>query len=267
MEYHEDVLAEPPSTPAVPAATPASAALRSLADLSPWWTLAAGAPILIAQMAVFRWDRALHDRLFYSESSIIEIVTTLAPLAAALVCGWAALQGAPPIVRNLRWVFALLALGSLYFGGEEASWGQHYFHFETPDGWAQANYQRETNLHNLDQFRILDNVPRNLLAAGIIVGSVIWPLWSWARRIRPTIQDKLYWLMPGPACWPLGWLSMAPQLQKRLGLGWIHDPGETEEMYFALFLLVYALSIAYRLLQIRRGFPPGRLEPSADANG
>ncbi len=40
------------------------------------------------------------------------------------------------------------ALGSLYIAGEEMSWGQHFFHWNTPEYWAEVNRQQETNLHN-----------------------------------------------------------------------------------------------------------------------
>ena len=33
---------------------------------------------------------------------------------------------------------------------EEITWGQSFFHFETPEKWKAMNYQGETTLHNLN---------------------------------------------------------------------------------------------------------------------
>src|SRR3546814_4167282 len=52
--------------------------------------------------------------------------------------------------------------------GEEASWGQHYAGWLTPDNWQALNDQGETNLHNTSSW--LDQKPRTLLEIGVIVG-------------------------------------------------------------------------------------------------
>ena len=44
--------------------------------------------------------------------------------------------------------FALFAAACFLFAGEELSWGQHFFGWETPASWAAHNLQEETNLHN-----------------------------------------------------------------------------------------------------------------------
>jgi hypothetical protein len=56
-----------------------------------------------------------------------------------------------PFVRKRPFVFAVTiisALSCLYIAGEETSWGQHFFHWNTPEYWAMVNRQEETNLHN-----------------------------------------------------------------------------------------------------------------------
>jgi hypothetical protein len=57
-----------------------------------------------------------------------------------------------PFVRKRPFVFAVTiisALSCLYIAGEEMSWGQHFFHWKTPEYWAMVNRQEETNLHNI----------------------------------------------------------------------------------------------------------------------
>jgi hypothetical protein len=47
-----------------------------------------------------------------------------------------------PFVRARPFVFAvtfLAALSSLHVAGEEMSWGQHFFHWNTPDYWVGVN--------------------------------------------------------------------------------------------------------------------------------
>lgn len=56
--------------------------------------------------------------------------------------------------RNIY--FALLCI--LFFAafGEEISWGQRIFGWNTPDSWSGMNAQKETNLHNLWLFSAVD---------------------------------------------------------------------------------------------------------------
>jgi len=57
--------------------------------------------------------------------------------------------------RSKRIFFFLLGLLFIFLVGEEISWGQRIFGFETPEGMAERNMQGETNLHNLDIFHLL----------------------------------------------------------------------------------------------------------------
>ncbi len=58
---------------------------------------------------------------------------------------------APRKRRRNVW-FLLLALLFFFGGGEEISWGQRIFGWDTPPAFEQANLQRETNIHNLKVF-------------------------------------------------------------------------------------------------------------------
>lgn len=46
-------------------------------------------------------------------------------------------------------MYVLLALGLVFLIGEEISWGQRIFGWETAADWAAINKQAETNLHNV----------------------------------------------------------------------------------------------------------------------
>ena len=43
----------------------------------------------------------------------------------------------------------LKILALTYFLGEEISWGQHFFNWQTPTLFSDYNNQNETNLHNI----------------------------------------------------------------------------------------------------------------------
>ena len=62
---------------------------------------------------------------------------------------------ATPRVRRYVW-FLLLALLFFFGAGEEISWGQRVFGWDTPQAFEQANIQRETNIHNLKIFNRSD---------------------------------------------------------------------------------------------------------------
>ncbi len=65
----------------------------------------------------------------------------------------------------------LYFIGLLYYLFEEISWGQHFFHWETPNLLIQINNQNETNLHNISN--LLNEFPRSLLTLWCIFPFVI----------------------------------------------------------------------------------------------
>ena len=56
-------------------------------------------------------------------------------------------------------IIKILAL--IYYLGEEISWGQHFFKWNTPELFNEINNQKETNLHNISN--LLDQLPRSLV--------------------------------------------------------------------------------------------------------
>ena len=73
---------------------------------------------------------------------------------------------------NLINFFILIkTLALIYYLGEEISWGQHFFKWETPSLLEEINNQKETNIHNISN--LFDQLPRTLVffwcAFGIIL--------------------------------------------------------------------------------------------------
>ena len=86
-----------------------------------------------------------------------------------------------------------------FFGaGEEISWGQRIFGIETPEAFAEHNRQGETNLHNLEIYRVNLNklIFSNLLGVFLVFYVLVLP--ALATR-KPTVEKlTTQWAVPLP---------------------------------------------------------------------
>ena len=80
-----------------------------------------------------------------TEDGFFEWLTAIFSLAASIIFIL--------VFRRTKNIF-LLGLGFIFFmgAGEEISWGQRVFNFDTPESIKKVNVQREFNLHNLELF-------------------------------------------------------------------------------------------------------------------
>lgn len=94
-------------------------------------------------------DEAKFNEGFANEDGIVENLTTLALLAIAVLCGIRLIRGWK--VRPFTWMAGTTLFALLFFfaAGEEISWGQRIFGWETGEYFMERNAQNETNLHNL----------------------------------------------------------------------------------------------------------------------
>jgi hypothetical protein len=164
------------------------------------------------------------------------------------------------VLRHYRrelplWFVGWLAgwvLACIYFAGEEASWGQHYFHWGTPDALRGLNDQNETNLHNTSTW--FDQKPRTLVELWMIFAGFIMPilhrfrpraLWAghpWARWFWPSgfaIPVVLAFLFAFVVSIAAKKTSSAELM--RLG------SNELREFYVAFFLSGYLMSLWLRI--------------------
>jgi len=148
----------------------------------------------------------------------------------------------------------IFGLGSVYFLGEEISWGQHLFGWATPEGWMAINDQGETNLHNTSGW--LDQIPRAILTVGIVVGGFLFPpIRKWMGPNQGRFGESFFiHFMPGRNCFTaaacvLGIIVLGT-LHKVTGLAWLDvSVGEIKESLIAMFLLVYIVDFSQRLLR------------------
>lgn len=208
-------------------------------------------------------------RVMSGELGLIESAQA-AVLSAALICAVAAVrEPAAAESPGLRFWLALLAVGLFYVLGEEISWGQHYFGWETPGWFARNNDQGETNLHNTSSW--LDQKPRALLVAAVVAGGLVNPLIKALRGGRGLL-DRPWWLAPPLACAPpafFAWVGALPKRLNNMGLGDLpfhYRASEVEELFFYVFGLIY---VAALLLRLRAGARrPARLSAAtATAEG
>lgn len=117
------------------------------------------APVLL--LAVLSAVHARHglqlDWVFGSETADIGPVEYGTALFFGVSAALLTLAG----LRVLGWngaVYLGAAILCFFVAGEEISWGQWIFHWQTPEALAAVNLQHETNLHNLVNPRVYDLV-------------------------------------------------------------------------------------------------------------
>ena len=161
------------------------------------------------------------------------------------------------------WVWIILGtLGCVYFGGEEASWGQHLIGWESSEAWQQFNDQQETNLHNSDKYGpLLDQLPRNLLSLGMLIGGVIAPLVRRAKQISLSPGGINFWIWPTMICLPAAVLGVTVSWPESMYIAitgadrlepFDITSGELKECHIAFFLMIYLASFNLRLRQLKQ---------------
>jgi len=217
-----------------------------------WWWL--GFPILVAVFTVgsYALSPDWYMRFVIPEGyGILEVSHFLIPLFGFLIAGGLLFL---PFVRARHFVFTVALIGALtclYIAGEEMSWGQHVFRWNTPEYWAMVNRQEETNLHNTHD--IFEKTPRLILELGIFAGGLLVPL---AAVFYPSIRaNRASLFLPAAALVPTALGAMAFIVVDRLHQdGYIgkllQRPSETIETYLYFFILAYLIVYARRIKEL-----------------
>jgi hypothetical protein len=151
---------------------------------------------------------------------------------------------------RLGWWILMWTLASFYFAGEEISWGQHLFHWETPEVFRELNKQQEMNLHNTSSW--FNQKPRALVELWIIFSGLAMPAWRWLRGAKLDPARIGYWLWPTVVAVPAAALFMLFRAHKWVAestgreLAYWLSESEVREYYVAVFLSIYLMSIWQR---------------------
>ncbi len=226
---------------------PAGPAARE--GFSAWWWLVLPTLAAVALAAAALTLPGIYATWIESERGLLELSHVVIPFAglvlALRILFMVELRGR----LHLRLWVGLAAVGCLYIAGEEASWGQHFLEWSTPESWQEINDQQETNLHNVSSW--LDQKPRALLEIGVVVGGILIPLLAlWRPAIR---QGALGIILPPLLCLPVALLAEITRATERVGeaLGGTSivfpRASEVQELYFYLFILFYLIVLRQRL--------------------
>lgn len=134
-------------------------------------------------------------------------------------------------------------LACIYFAGEEASWGQWLFQWQSPEWFIENNEQQETNLHNLSSW--LNQKPRALVELWIAIAGLIVPLYYQIRKKQLVTSNWRYWFYPSQLCLTAGLCFLLVRSGKWIDIDFVQDftaSGELREYYVAVFLSIYLLS-------------------------
>jgi hypothetical protein len=218
----------------------------------PTWFWLLPAPLFIGLQLITRYFFPEFEQSYMTdEHGVIENLTVVILIPAIALSAYIVLNRRL-LPASWMWIwYGMLGLACLYFAGEEASWGQHYFGWATPDEFKKLNDQGETNLHNMSSW--LDQKPRLLVEISAIVGGVILPL---VRRFRGKEFAKGSWqsfFWPTWVCLPVALVIALIKLPDRIFGG--HDipfpfnirVSETQELYVALGFAIYLASVAVRM--------------------
>ena len=204
-------------------------------------------------------------KYFQSEQGIIENGTFLILLFAVIIT----ISVLKEINIKLRkgklfFLFVFFLLGLIYFMGEEISWGQQWFKWDTGNFFNKYNDQSETNFHNINSW--FDQKPRILLTIFVIFGGILSPFFI--KKINKGNDKNKFLIFPTICCFPTSiiclFFYLLDNLYKIFCSG---TPGiditckyipqlfyfrtsEIIEIYISLFLLIYISSIYSRLKKI-----------------
>lgn len=221
-------------------------------ELPQWLWLWFPVIILISTLCVYLYEPALARFIVGDEAGFFEPATAIV-LLPAIYFGCLCFYHRNRIkFLPIRIWIGLVTLACIYIAGEEISWGQHLFNWQSPEVFREVNDQNETNIHNISSW--FDQKPRLLLELWILVGGVCVPVYLWIKKRSLQDNNWPYWFWPTGICLPVALIAILVKMPERIdnylnveGLMFVRY-SELQEFYFALFLFLYVYSFKKRLI-------------------
>jgi hypothetical protein len=199
---------------------------------------------------LFRW--------VIDEDSLLETLQFVLILATTLLSAWISGRLIRTQRLGLGTLYVLLTLATFFIAGEEISWGQRIFGWQTPEGLKEINAQQEISVHNIYGFH------QRFIYAVMLGGmyGAVAPLVRSAFSARQPRSNLSYLLIP-PLClvpaffMPFGYrlyrLLFLPNLSHSRGYGVfvITEFNELTELCLYFGLVVFAWLNLRRLRQER----------------
>lgn len=190
------------------------------------------------------------ESLMIGELGLVENLTVLLLMGVIL--------GSLYLIRRYRDVLHLtprlflffFCLGGIYFAGEEASWGQHWFGWETGEYFAAINDQHETNLHNTSEY--FDRIPKAIVSFAIFLGGIALPLYLRRKEKVIDCRESMWWLFPTWICLPTAVFAVTAtwpsKIERFTDWKFYFDGAQKmKELYIAYFFLLFIVSLGRRL--------------------
>ncbi|MGY2079915.1 hypothetical protein [Modestobacter sp. SYSU DS0657] len=168
------------------------------------WTPVAGVAVAVLLLAVAR-------PLYYTvlrEDNVVEWLQFAVCLLAAVLAAAAAVRLAGRRELLPAALLVAVALGAFVLAGEEISWGQRVFAFDTPAELAAVNQQAEVNVHNV---RVAGefSLQAAFKAVSWLMGVGGLALALLVRGPRPVLHGRFWARVTPPLCAVPGFLGMA----------------------------------------------------------
>jgi len=216
-----------------------------------WWWL--WVPILCGALVLLAGGfapRLYSDWIIPEGFGILEFSQFLMMMAAFVIAVRLLFH---PFVRERPFVLAvtiIAALSSFYIAGEEMSWGQHFFHWNTPEYWTKINLEGETNLHKA--YNIFDKAPRVTLELAVLIGGLLIPL---AAAFKPQIRaSRLSLFFPPSALVPIAVCALIfkflDELRAKEAFRAFERPSEGIEFYLYFFILAFLIVFERRIREL-----------------
>jgi hypothetical protein len=214
-----------------------------------WWWLYLPLAILAVVVAIHTAAPDFYSAYVLPEGyGFLELTQFFLAAGASVLC-LTALRFKVVKGSTLLWIAVLFfALAAFYIAGEEHSWGQHFFNWNTPAYWSEINRQQETNLHNTSAW--FNQRPKLVFDAAMFVGGLLIPFVQlWTGYFS---QPLLALLTPALAIAPAAAIALCFKIVDDLGkdvLGYAlyTRPSEVVETFQYLYMLYYVIVLRRRL--------------------
>ena len=220
-----------------------------------WWTAYLPAAILIAVLVIHAVNPGFYEAYVLPEGfGFLELTQFFLAAASSILCVQALRFNVVKGSRLLWLAVLFFALAAFYIAGEEHSWGQHFFNWNTPSYWAEINRQQETNLHNTSAW--FNQRPKLLFDNAMFIGGLVIPfIQLWTGYFR---RPLLALLTPALAIALPALIALAFKVVDDLGKDVLNTslftrPSEVVETFQYLYMLYYVIVLRRRLRSLDAG--------------